>query len=408
MADIADTIIDIEMRERNVANTGWIIEHPITVAKNVIAADGVTTFESHLTDYVKHPGYATATGNANTYVVILSPAPTSYVDGMGIVVKINVASTGASTINVNNLGAINILDSLGNAITSGGLKANTPYTLRYNGTSFIVQGKGGGGNAIASDLLLGKTATTDQGTIIGTEDLNNLIPSNILSGVTVNGILGSSLAAQDTSSITSALITTLDNALYSGSSADYAGAKIVAIDQNDGIYWSACGGARANKAIKTDFKLTILRVYDGGTVSMSQKNATTVNVAATKDSWTKRTSDTVVTTLNNSNTITSTTAISNINATFALNGFLYVVDMNSTASINRENFAGTTLENIASKYMSSADMGYIKNNRYLQARNSSYNTIFCIYDSINLVKSLDLASNTAFAAIELMKILNIL
>lgn len=129
---------------------------------------------SHKADYVKHPGYAAATGIANTYAVTLNPAPTSYTDGMGIVVKINVASTGASTLNVNGLGAKTILDSLGNAITAGGLKANTPYTMRYNGTFFIVQGKGGGGTATSSDILLGKTATTDIGFITGNATIESL------------------------------------------------------------------------------------------------------------------------------------------------------------------------------------------------------------------------------------------
>lgn len=125
-----------------------------------------------LADITKIPPYAVATGSANTYIVTLSPAPTSYVDGMGVILKINVASTGASTLNVNGLGAKPILDSLGNTITSGGLKAGVPYTMRYNGTAFIVLGKGGGGNATASQLLSGYTATVDSGQIVGTI-LNN-------------------------------------------------------------------------------------------------------------------------------------------------------------------------------------------------------------------------------------------
>ncbi|WPC40612.1 hypothetical protein [Clostridium sp. JS66] len=118
-----------------------------TVASNSAAVTQLQKdFNSHEADYVKHPGYVVATGSANTYAVTLNPAPTAYADGMGIVVKINVASTSASTINVNGLGAKAIKDSLGNAVAAGGLKANTPYTLRYESTSdsFIVQGKGGG------------------------------------------------------------------------------------------------------------------------------------------------------------------------------------------------------------------------------------------------------------------------
>lgn len=168
-------------------------------AGDIKAADG-TTLESFKTsvasdlagkvsqsDYVKAIPYAVATGGANTYAVTLNPAPTSYVDGMGVVVKINIASTGASTLNVNNLGAKSIKDSLGNAITSGGLKANTPYTMRYESTSgsFIVQGKGGGGNAVAGDLLSGKTATVDSGQITGTLALTGTATaSDVVNGKT--------------------------------------------------------------------------------------------------------------------------------------------------------------------------------------------------------------------------------
>lgn len=157
-----------------------------------------TLFNAHIIDYVKHPAYITTTGVANTYVATLNPAPTSYMDGLGIVAKINVASTGASTINANGLGAKPILDSFGNSITAGGLKANTPYTLRYESTSqsFIVQGKGGGGNSVASDLRLGKTATVDTGQIIGTLDLTNLLAQNILNGITIGGVTGTAMDAR--------------------------------------------------------------------------------------------------------------------------------------------------------------------------------------------------------------------
>jgi phage-related tail fiber protein len=116
----------------------------------VINADGTypggvseEDFAAHLADYVKHPAYAVATGSANAYSVTLNPAPTSYVEGMAIAVKINVDNTGAATINVNGLGAKAIKKPNGNDVSAGNLKAGSIYTLRYNGANFILQGEGG-------------------------------------------------------------------------------------------------------------------------------------------------------------------------------------------------------------------------------------------------------------------------
>jgi hypothetical protein len=122
---------------------------------------------AHLADDTSHVPYAVATGTANAYATTINPAPTAYVDGMAVTIKINVQNTGASTVNINSLGAKPIKKSNGNDVASGNLKAGVPYTLRYNGTNFILQGEGASGNATASDLLSGKTASTDAGDIVG-------------------------------------------------------------------------------------------------------------------------------------------------------------------------------------------------------------------------------------------------
>jgi len=92
---------------------------------------------NHIADYVRQPGYAAGTGSANAYSVTLNPAPTAYVDGMAVAVKINVDNTGASTLNVNGLGA-------------------------------NLQGEGGSGNAQPADVLSGKTFSNDDGDQVGT------------------------------------------------------------------------------------------------------------------------------------------------------------------------------------------------------------------------------------------------
>lgn len=134
------------------------------------AEDVQDTLNTHLSDYVRQPGYGVTAGSANTYTLTLSPAPAAYTDGMGIVVKINAANTGAATINVNGLGAKAIVDGKGNALTSGKLRLSGTYSLKYNTTSgnFILQGSDSSGNATPADLLAGKTASTDTGDIIGT------------------------------------------------------------------------------------------------------------------------------------------------------------------------------------------------------------------------------------------------
>lgn len=111
--------------------------------------------------------YCGTTSGTNTYTATNSKI-TAYTDGLTVRIKIGTASTGASTLNINGLGAKTILDTLGNAITSGGLKAGLPYQLCYNGTNFIVLGKGGGGTATADKILSPYTATNDSGQVTGT------------------------------------------------------------------------------------------------------------------------------------------------------------------------------------------------------------------------------------------------
>ncbi len=50
----------------------------------------------------------TTGGSGNTFTATISPAPTAYFDGMLVVIKADRANTGASTLNVNSIGAKNI------------------------------------------------------------------------------------------------------------------------------------------------------------------------------------------------------------------------------------------------------------------------------------------------------------
>lgn len=172
-----NALIAIEQKKENIitymdSTTAGQLQNQIGVI-----GDLTTTNKSSLvnavneinSNYTKTIPYATTSGTANNYTITLSPAPTSYIDGMAVSVKINIQNTGASTININGLGAKSILKGNGNVVSSGNLKANSIYTLRYNGTSFILQGEGGEyGTATQTEVLSGYTIGTENGLLNGT------------------------------------------------------------------------------------------------------------------------------------------------------------------------------------------------------------------------------------------------
>lgn len=145
-----------------------------TVGSEIYATE--LEFQNHLTDYIRQPGYGTTAGSANAYTLALNPALTAYTAGVGVVVKIHAANTGASTINLNGLGAKAIKDGKGNALTSGKLRLNGMYALRYDGTDFILLGEGGDyGTAEAPQVLTGYTVGTDSGIINGSMPHNGAV-----------------------------------------------------------------------------------------------------------------------------------------------------------------------------------------------------------------------------------------
>jgi hypothetical protein len=90
-------------------------------------------------------------------------------DKQAICIQPNLDSTGAVTLTFSGgLTAIPLLKANGTPVTN--LRAGAYYNAKLNSarSAFILQGEGGSGNAVASDLLSGKTASTDAGDITGT------------------------------------------------------------------------------------------------------------------------------------------------------------------------------------------------------------------------------------------------
>lgn len=77
--------------------------------------------------------YATDAGVANAYEASL-PLVTAYSEGLKVRIKITNANTGASTLQVNALGARAIKRSTGDDLNAADLAAGTVHEMAYNGT----------------------------------------------------------------------------------------------------------------------------------------------------------------------------------------------------------------------------------------------------------------------------------
>ncbi len=78
-------------------------------------------------------GTANACTLANTY-----PAVASYTTGMEIRFLKGTTNSGATTVNVNGIGSVNLLHPNGNALQAGDLAAGQYVVARYNGSAFVV------------------------------------------------------------------------------------------------------------------------------------------------------------------------------------------------------------------------------------------------------------------------------
>ena len=116
----------------------------------------------------------TTTNVDNVYSVTVSNI-TTLIDGYPLAIKFNAPSTRAITLKVNTLAAKSIVDYFGNPVTN--VRQNLIVNLRYEATSgtFILSGKGGGGNVLSSQVLINKTYTSDLGPGIGTMSDNGTL-----------------------------------------------------------------------------------------------------------------------------------------------------------------------------------------------------------------------------------------
>jgi len=108
----------------------------------VTSAGGVPSLATTLPSGLTIPGFATVvgvqnsaytysadTGAADAYVITPSPAITVYTDGQQFIMNAVNPNTGASTININGLGLIDIVNTDGSTLLAANIKADGIYYL---------------------------------------------------------------------------------------------------------------------------------------------------------------------------------------------------------------------------------------------------------------------------------------
>lgn len=78
------------------------------------------------------------TGGVNAYILNFTANFTAYTDGIVIYWIPSHTNTGASTINVNGLGVVNIVNANGSALTAGQLGINQPATIIFKAGAFFL------------------------------------------------------------------------------------------------------------------------------------------------------------------------------------------------------------------------------------------------------------------------------
>lgn len=102
--------------------------------------------------------YAVGAGTANAQTVTLAPAITAYTDGMVIFFEAGATNTGATTLNVNSVGAQSVVMPNGDALPAGALTSGKQYAVINDATNtrFVLVA----GRAIETGINIITVATT--------------------------------------------------------------------------------------------------------------------------------------------------------------------------------------------------------------------------------------------------------
>lgn len=212
--------------------------------------------------------YAADAGANDTYVITLSPVPTSYTNGMVVYFKANTANTGAATINVNSLGAKTIVKGVNTTLANNDILAGQLCTVIYDGTNFVLQSPVST-NLASNPLYTNGVTTYDLTTASGTQTIAHglgMSPKYIR----VTWVFSISNSA------------TLTNRFYGYGV--YNGTTISSIN---GGTQPGGGGSAANYNTSTSNSAIILYSQGGGSTDQSQTAVPTFDSTNISLTWTK-------------------------------------------------------------------------------------------------------------------------
>lgn len=103
-----------------------------------ILTNSIASINAQLSDLTKIPGVIDDTGSANTYVITLANAPTAYAKYQMFRFIAKIANSGASTLNVNGLGAKALVKNVNVPLITGDILTGQIITAIYDGTNFQI------------------------------------------------------------------------------------------------------------------------------------------------------------------------------------------------------------------------------------------------------------------------------
>lgn len=181
--------------------------------------------------------YVATTGSANTYAAALSPAPTALENGMEVRVRINVANTGATTFNLNGLGARSVVGQGLSALQGGELVVAGQATLRYDSAKAAWVLVGSAGGAVQTQAVTGSLQVPNL------QQIQQLITAAALTDVDWTDVVNKpDVAIQNTVATFSGIEVSAASPFvdfhYGSSAADYT-ARLIADAPNQLSVWAA-------------------------------------------------------------------------------------------------------------------------------------------------------------------------